>query len=476
MPLGPFQPIPATERKVKRSHINDLREALTGLADAYDVAVAEGFVGSRADWLGSLVGPQGPPGEDGTAGGTQEGETTGQAVAGIALDDGAGGAVETWLGTTADGGPTTYAITKLEDAGIGGGAVDSVNGQTGTVVLDAADVGAVAVGDIPNPPPIALNSAWGSDRGYPRLTKPLASPVLTFADQSAASLYWPCLVDLTASGGSGVALVYSTDHDAGAGGIYRANAASPLGTYTDAGLIYQDTAGGDQTETPSVVWNEATSLYHVYYQQEGAVPGKVGSQVSLLATTPTLTSGSFTRVGIVADMVSTVEPGDGHTGYFKPFRYGASWYAWSLYGGTTHARVGMWQSRDGIAWQQHGVRVGWQGPLIDTVTGYDTYWRSSLFGGVVILWHGQPWWIGRASDAAAGGAINPAGVYTAPLRPDLRGFAARPIEVTPAAQAWEGVGITYLGNALMWDGRVFLPYRAGDDNTTNAAFGVMEVV
>ena len=37
---------------------------------------------------------------------------------------------------------------QIADAG-GGGVVDSVNGQTGTVVLAAADVGAVAVPDTP---------------------------------------------------------------------------------------------------------------------------------------------------------------------------------------------------------------------------------------------------------------------------------------------------------------------------------------
>jgi hypothetical protein len=55
----------------------------------------------------------------------------------------------TWLTTKQDGSPTDYAIEKLEAAGIGGGgtgAVDSVNGQTGVVVLDAADVGARPAG------------------------------------------------------------------------------------------------------------------------------------------------------------------------------------------------------------------------------------------------------------------------------------------------------------------------------------------
>ncbi|USH45858.1 hypothetical protein SEA_VIEENROSE_23 [Streptomyces phage VieEnRose] len=58
-------------------------------ASAYEVAVAEGFVGTEAEWLASLVGPEGPQGP------------------------------------------------------AGNGNVDSVNGQTGVVLLDAADVGAV---------------------------------------------------------------------------------------------------------------------------------------------------------------------------------------------------------------------------------------------------------------------------------------------------------------------------------------------
>lgn len=35
---------------------------------AYEVAVANGFVGTEADWLASLVGPQGPQGEQGEPG------------------------------------------------------------------------------------------------------------------------------------------------------------------------------------------------------------------------------------------------------------------------------------------------------------------------------------------------------------------------------------------------------------------------
>lgn len=39
-------------------------------------------------------------------------------------------------------------VNALDSGGDGAGAVDSVNGQTGVVVLDAADVGAVALGSL----------------------------------------------------------------------------------------------------------------------------------------------------------------------------------------------------------------------------------------------------------------------------------------------------------------------------------------
>ena len=61
MPLGPFDPIPPRSKNY-RSHINELREALTGVQDAYDVAVADGFTGTRGQWLASLKGDKGDTG------------------------------------------------------------------------------------------------------------------------------------------------------------------------------------------------------------------------------------------------------------------------------------------------------------------------------------------------------------------------------------------------------------------------------
>ncbi|WP_406125011.1 hypothetical protein OHQ89_23895 [Streptomyces canus] len=80
---------------------------------AYEVAVKQGFVGTVAQWLASLVGPRGPQGTTGTTGAT---------------------------GATGPQGPQgTQGPTGAP------GVVQSVNGKSqAAVVLAAADVGAVA--------------------------------------------------------------------------------------------------------------------------------------------------------------------------------------------------------------------------------------------------------------------------------------------------------------------------------------------
>ncbi len=74
-------------------------------ASAYDVAVANGFVGTEAEWLESLVGPQGDPGPAGAEG--PQGPQGIQGVAGPAGADGAQGpqGVQGPKGDTGDTGP-----------------------------------------------------------------------------------------------------------------------------------------------------------------------------------------------------------------------------------------------------------------------------------------------------------------------------------------------------------------------------------
>lgn len=105
----------AYEAAVEEGFVGDQAAWVASLAgadgqSAYEVAVANGFVGDQAAWLASLIGPEGP-----TAVSTDAGN-----VAALGTDS------------------LIYVPTPTP------APVDSVNAQTGVVVLDAADVGAAA--------------------------------------------------------------------------------------------------------------------------------------------------------------------------------------------------------------------------------------------------------------------------------------------------------------------------------------------
>lgn len=97
-------------------------------ASAYEVAVANGFVGTEAEWLASLVGPKGDPGEQGPPGaGVPAGGAAGQVLA---------------KATEAD-----HDTQWIDPPTGGGGAVSSVNGKTGDVVLTGDDIMVDAQGE-----------------------------------------------------------------------------------------------------------------------------------------------------------------------------------------------------------------------------------------------------------------------------------------------------------------------------------------
>ncbi|MEV7501741.1 phage tail protein [Streptomyces sp. NPDC093018] len=138
-------------------------------ASAYEVAVAGGFSGTPADWLASLVGPrgatgstgaqgiQGVPGKDGKDGapgapgapGLVQ-SVNGKSAASITLTPADVGALAATAAGAANGVATLDADGKVPAAQLptssGGGAVASVNGKTGAVVLTASDVGALDQG------------------------------------------------------------------------------------------------------------------------------------------------------------------------------------------------------------------------------------------------------------------------------------------------------------------------------------------
>ncbi|MBP0456259.1 collagen-like protein [Streptomyces montanisoli] len=127
---------------------------------AYEVAVAQGFVGTVEQWLASLVGPQGEQGLTGEQGpqGVQgpQGDTGPQGPPGVVQSVNGQAVAEVELGAV-----DVHAVPDTAPGAAGGvaqlgddgkvpaaqlptlGAVESVNEQTGAVVLDAADVQAI---------------------------------------------------------------------------------------------------------------------------------------------------------------------------------------------------------------------------------------------------------------------------------------------------------------------------------------------
>jgi hypothetical protein len=327
------------------------------------------------------------------------------------------------------------------------------------------------------------------ESNHPRARKPLAAPIFTQAMSPAPSIYWPWLVDRAAAGGTGLDLHYSTDHatDNTQSGLYRAYSPDgPLGTFTSTGRYFRDTVDGTQTETPAVVWDTATSQYLIYYQQKG-VPGSIGAQQTMLATGNAALS-NVTRSKVMLDMVSANDPGDGHMGYFKPFTIGGRNYAWHLNGGEDYGRYGLSRSEDGQTWTTDPQQIGAQVPYLKQfgagVTGTpgtaaqttpaksnNVGWKS--FVGYPIEWKGRAWWIGLVGPRASGTIVTTNKIVAVPLREDLMGIAEPPIDITPAAQGWEGsAGITGFGNIIEWDGKFYGVYQAGGPQ---GGFGLVEI-
>ncbi|MDU2494401.1 MAG: hypothetical protein E7D19_00895, partial [Klebsiella grimontii] len=255
----------------------------------------------------------------------------------IALTDALGR--RTWLEADLRGRPSPYSVRLLtwleadmegkpsaRSAELIGGVIADYLPQS---LIDAlVDLLAPLISGEPRPVATALSTArQGAKREYPTLTKPLTAPVFSKSDQAAISIYWPWLFDATVIGVNKIYLYYSTDHAANHAdsGIYLASADDISGPWTQHGRVYRDDVSGEQSETPSVVWDEKNNRMVMFYQQAGV---GTGQQSTLWATS---TDGyNWVRQGIATQMMSTGQPGDGHTGYFKPFRFAGSMYGYSL--------------------------------------------------------------------------------------------------------------------------------------------------
>jgi hypothetical protein len=268
------------------------------------------------------------------------------------------------------------------------------------------------------------------------------------ADSALDTIYWPWMVDTAGLPGEyehRFRVYYSTNHDAGPGGIALAEADDLTGPWTHR-LIYTDTHAGTQTETPSVVYVPEMGMWHLYYQQSG-----VGvNQSTLLATSPDGVT-AWSRVGIVIDIVAGAFPGDGHTGYAIPHRLpGGTWLAYHLMGGGNFPHFGQSWSRDGVEWQVEPRPLGYTSHLVPA--GRRTEWNT----GYLVQRGDVTWWVGMLSDFVSGGAVKSTIVAQAPIAPDLRTLLAPPATILEAADH-QTINVTTAST-----GETYLIYQLGD--------------
>lgn len=317
-------------------------------------------------------------------------------------------------------------------------------------------------------------------REYPVFQR-AANPLVTYAQQSADTIYWTWMVNKEMWGGSGLALFYSTDHASthNISGIYLLEADSLDGPWLDRGLVYRDDLSGYQTETPSVIYDPKTNKVLMFYQQ-GGVDGTVGAQQTCLATADPDDLTAWSRFGVVLDKEIASQDGDGHCGYFRPFFYCGELLGYSLYGGTNYSNAALWRSQDGgYTWHRDGSMIGWMQDkckhLASTLNAPQNLCLLTIYEGDVINWRGQPWWVGVVGVAQSGSVgMRNSRFVTAPLSDDFTSLKTKVVDVTPAKASYEAVaGIDYPGNFFVWNGEIYSVYRT---NGQKGAIALMKMI
>lgn len=288
------------------------------------------------------------------------------------------------------------------------------------------------------------------------------TPMFTLADTGLSSILWPYIVkvkDKTPSAPKMFAAVYGTDHDSGQGALGIAWGDTPLGPWeipNPGQSIFTDTVAGAQTETPSIIWNPETSLWHLYYQQSYGT-----YQTTQVATSPDFAT--WTRVGAAIVNLPSNVAGYNHTGYFKPCRVGRLWFGYHLLGGGDFGAQGISYSNDGLLWRTDPRR------LMAELDAGSTDRRVNWHGLAPFMWRGEMWATGALTEFVSGVTTGITEVYVAKLARSLRAFEEPPMVLT-------GLGATQEPtNFVEHDGDLYGLYRTGTAHDPTSGFAAMKV-
>lgn len=271
----------------------------------------------------------------------------------------------------------------------------------------------------------AIPNAWSTSQ----VVMPKADMLIAMASASKTTIYGPCIIavpDGTPGKLGNYYLYWSTDHDNNTGGIFMAYANDPMGPWTPKtftvdsvhkfGTAYCDngyvTGGGNQTETPWVIWDG--TQFVMYYQQRGGIG--TGAQSTLSATSAN--GLDWTRRGLALNFPSLNLPGDGHTGYATVYDIGDRFIAYSLCGGGEYSRQAIWYSMDGQTFTMDKRVFVYQVEM----TGHAEDLRVSM-AVRLFEWRGEIWGQFAIKTPSAGTGI-PTQYQSviARIRDDFRGF------------------------------------------------------
>jgi len=310
----------------------------------------------------------------------------------------------------------------------------------------------------------------------PVITKYAGNPALNKSQIGLRDIYWPCMIRVPdsvyqANPTLGRWRIYlSTDHDSSTGqvGMMYCNALNPDDpgatwvSWRDANnsaVIFTE-GGSSQTETPTVVWNPFTRLFHMLYQIRNGT-----FQTTKVATSPD--GITWTVIGIALANPPSNVAGYSHTGYAKLWLIDGLWVCWSNQGsGTTTSSGVLWYSYDGLRFVRDRRRL--RGNLQWT----EGTMRTAIGG--LFQWRGQLWMTGSATPFTSGATTAEGLTYMAPVNPDLRSLRGRPIYIDNKATQGETSNPAL---PFQWgtgdDGRLWGAYHSKTATTERISLMVM---
>ncbi len=237
---------------------------------------------------------------------------------------------------------------------------------------------------------------------------------------TSTTLYWLWLVHARKYLGSAAKdefyLLWSTDTTTPPTPASTSPPDPPRRPWTNYGRVWNDTRSGcppprherGLTRTPT---SSSAST-------RSRAPGLVGTQTTCYATSPDCLTWTYGGIAVDTPLRNTY-PGDGHTGYFRPFKIGGRWFAYHLMGGQNFSRTASASPR-----RTHWLKD--PRPLLQAVDQLPTDLRWGWNGTNVVQWRGEWWGIGTIANLGSGGGSRIMRIVAARLTSDMRHFTGAP--------------------------------------------------